>query len=74
MASTVRAHSVSFAFRALNLLCYLGFNTYTRAVYALIQKRKLPTYLMIGDNFMGASYWSPFWDEDARIVFDSHFY
>jgi glucan 1,3-beta-glucosidase len=30
--------------------------------------------MMIQDCFMGASYWAPFYDVSANIVFDSHVY
>ncbi|GAA5851598.1 hypothetical protein JCM8547_001143 [Rhodosporidiobolus lusitaniae] len=48
--------------------------TYLRAVYAMIEERKMGTWLMQNDAFMGASYWAPLWDKSDRIVIDSHFY
>ncbi|GAA6032434.1 hypothetical protein JCM8097_008173 [Rhodosporidiobolus ruineniae] len=49
-------------------------NTYLRAVYALIEKRKMSTFLMFHDSFMGPSYWAPFWSDSDRIVIDAHLY
>ncbi|KAL1586653.1 hypothetical protein WHR41_04650 [Cladosporium halotolerans] len=49
-------------------------NTYMNGVLKKIAKvdRRIP--MMIQDNFMGASYWAPFYDANANIVFDSHVY
>jgi len=50
-------------------------NSYVRTVLMMIKKKGLRTELMLGDSFMGASYWSPFYNyKRDRVVIDSHFY
>ncbi|KAF3002698.1 hypothetical protein E8E13_010034 [Curvularia kusanoi] len=49
-------------------------NTYHDGVLKKIAKVDKRIPMMIQDCFMGASYWAPFYDSSANIVFDSHVY
>ncbi|KAF2125938.1 glycoside hydrolase family 5 protein [Dothidotthia symphoricarpi CBS 119687] len=49
-------------------------NTYMDGVLKKIAKVDTRIPMMIQDNFKGASYWAPFYDASANIVFDSHVY
>ncbi|KAJ4379019.1 hypothetical protein N0V86_005896 [Didymella sp. IMI 355093] len=49
-------------------------NTYHDGVLKKIAKVDKRIPMMIQDCFQGASYWAPFYDSSANIVFDSHVY
>lgn len=49
-------------------------NTYHDGVLKKIAKVDKRIPMMIQDCFQGASYWAPFYDASANIVFDSHVY
>jgi glucan 1,3-beta-glucosidase len=49
-------------------------NTYYDGVLKKIAKLDKRIPLMIQDCFKGASFWAPFYDTSANIVFDSHVY
>ncbi|KAH6643972.1 glycoside hydrolase superfamily [Boeremia exigua] len=49
-------------------------NTYHDGVLKKIAKVDKRIPMMVQDCFMGASYWSPFYDPSSNIVFDSHVY
>ncbi|KAF1835374.1 glycoside hydrolase [Decorospora gaudefroyi] len=49
-------------------------NTYFDGVLKKIAKLDKRIPMMIQDNFMGASYWAPFYDATANIVIDTHVY
>ncbi|KAJ4992644.1 putative exo-beta-1,3-glucanase [Stagonosporopsis vannaccii] len=49
-------------------------NTYHDGVLKKIAQVDKRIPMMVQDCFMGASYWAPFYDSSANIVFDSHVY
>lgn len=49
-------------------------NTYMNGVLKKIAKVDKRIPMMLQDNFMGASYWAPFYDASTNLVIDSHVY
>lgn len=49
-------------------------NSYINGCFKLIAKVDKRIPLMLQDNFKGASFWAPFYDAGANLVFDSHVY